>query len=523
MVAASAESTFPGEPSPSARIDSAARVLEASAAWFAMVGPTAQRGSASWLSFLAASDRTRLLSLLDARPEAATLTVETATRQHCFRVALSRDLGPGSWWSEWKTAGPGETGKDGGAACEGSGQIFEQIFDGLPEPMMVGRCDDLVVLAANRAAERLYGYPDGAMLGVPISLLLAATETVRPDRQDPALHPDGEPESFRPPRLRARYIRCAGLEYAVLTVSDGDAAVPGEQPAVAQSGELFARAPVAMLVVDAGLRIGQANATAARLFRAYHDQLIGLPLPELVSQAEGEISGLFELRPARLTTLQCRRSDFTEFSAEASLAYLDAGAGTVAILVLREADESSHRLRSLQEDEERWRFALEGADEAVWEWNLSEGRVFRSPRWATMLGYPAAMRQRLDWAGLIHPKDRSFAVDRLRMHVDGIVPVYEADFRMRCADGSFRWIAGRGRAIRRDGQGRAEDPGNPSGCQREPPDPGQPARIRTTLAVCARRAGRCAMGLESRLRGGHRLQWLAFDARLRRGAGGEGR
>ena len=37
--------------------------------------------------------------------------------------------------------------------------------------------------------------------------------------------------------------------------------------------------------------------------------------------------------------------------------------------------------------ETRWRFALEGAGDGVWDWDTETNRVFFSSNWKAMLGY----------------------------------------------------------------------------------------------------------------------------------------
>ena len=39
-------------------------------------------------------------------------------------------------------------------------------------------------------------------------------------------------------------------------------------------------------------------------------------------------------------------------------------------------------------DRARWRFALESAQDGLWDWSAESGRVYRSSRCFTMLGYP---------------------------------------------------------------------------------------------------------------------------------------
>jgi PAS domain-containing protein len=42
---------------------------------------------------------------------------------------------------------------------------------------------------------------------------------------------------------------------------------------------------------------------------------------------------------------------------------------------------------TLHESEERWRFALEGGGEGVWDWNIPSGNISYSRRWREIMGF----------------------------------------------------------------------------------------------------------------------------------------
>jgi PAS domain S-box-containing protein len=65
-----------------------------------------------------------------------------------------------------------------------------------------------------------------------------------------------------------------------------------------------------------------------------------------------------------------------------------------------------------------------------------------------MLGYaPNAVTGGLeDWTSLIHPEDREGALATFSAYIhEGGQGMYEAQYRLRASDGSWRWILGKGR------------------------------------------------------------------------------
>lgn len=119
----------------------------------------------------------------------------------------------------------------------------------------------------------------------------------------------------------------------------------------------------------------------------------------------------------------------------------------------RLANEMTGQLR---DSEFRWKYALEGAGDGVWDWNCKTNAVVYSKRWKEMLGYAEnELADNLDeWARLVHPDDKATAMAELNRYLGSPDSVYSVEFRMRCKDGSWRWILARAMAVTRDEQQR---------------------------------------------------------------------
>lgn len=110
---------------------------------------------------------------------------------------------------------------------------------------------------------------------------------------------------------------------------------------------------------------------------------------------------------------------------------------------------------SLREAEERWQFALEGSEQGVWDWDPVANTGFWSPRWMEILGYSPGeldLDRVEDFKLLVHPDDFEVAWEKQMAHYRGETPFYQAEFRMKTRDGSWKWIHSRGKVI-----SRAED------------------------------------------------------------------
>src|SRR5690606_38751151 len=105
---------------------------------------------------------------------------------------------------------------------------------------------------------------------------------------------------------------------------------------------------------------------------------------------------------------------------------------------LIEARTATRTRRSLQvrekarrEGEERWKFALEGAGQGVWDWDIEHGRLSYSRLYAAMLGYGLEGFDRDVSAGFarVHPDDLPRITAAIEAHFSGRTPSYRTDLR----------------------------------------------------------------------------------------------
>jgi PAS domain S-box-containing protein len=118
--------------------------------------------------------------------------------------------------------------------------------------------------------------------------------------------------------------------------------------------------------------------------------------------------------------------------------------------------ERKHMENALRESKFRWKFAIEGSGDGLWDWDVANGTVFFSKRWKEMLGFAEGeIGNGLDeWASRIHPDDKAATLAGVQDYFDGKVPVYITEHRMLCKDGSYKWILDRGLVVSRDAEGK---------------------------------------------------------------------
>lgn len=124
---------------------------------------------------------------------------------------------------------------------------------------------------------------------------------------------------------------------------------------------------------------------------------------------------------------------------------------------LRQIVVNFNDITERKEAELRWQFALEGAGDGVWDIDLISKKGRFSKTYLDMLGYPEKSFEDNyeELIPLIHPEDRDHLISEMENHRKHLSSQFSAEYRMRCADGSYKWIFGRGMVVSVDDQGES--------------------------------------------------------------------
>jgi PAS domain S-box-containing protein len=106
----------------------------------------------------------------------------------------------------------------------------------------------------------------------------------------------------------------------------------------------------------------------------------------------------------------------------------------------------------LEDSEFRWKFAVDGSGDGLWDWNVQTNDVYFSPRWKSMLGFDEHEIENTltEWEKRVHPDDLEQVYKDLTAHMEGKVESYQNEHRVLCKNGSYKWIFDRGIIVKKD-------------------------------------------------------------------------
>jgi len=163
---------------------------------------------------------------------------------------------------------------------------------------------------------------------------------------------------------------------------------------------------------------------------------LGACWSEPIFSSQGEILGTFAIY-----------HHLPHYPAEVDIKLIEQSAHLASIAI-----EKYQARQALKLSEERWAFAIEGSGDGVWDWDIQTDKVIYSKRWKEMLGYAEdeIIPINQEWVDRIHPEDREIVSGTMQAYLEGSLPIYVVTYRLRCKDDSYKWILGRGMAVRRD-------------------------------------------------------------------------
>jgi PAS domain S-box-containing protein len=178
--------------------------------------------------------------------------------------------------------------------------------------------------------------------------------------------------------------------------------------------------------------------------------------------------------------------------------------------------ELQKTIAKLEEITRRYELVIAGSTAAIWDWDLLSKRVMYSPQWKALRGFGEddVGDGEEEWRRGVHPEDAPRVFAAVEAHLQGLTPVFAEEYRIRCKDGSWKWIFDRGIA-QRNAAGRAV---RMAGSEEDITDRKRSAEA---LKASEERARDQAARLQAVLDAAPAMIWTAFDPECRNISGNQ--
>jgi len=227
-----------------------------------------------------------------------------------------------------------------------------------------------------------------------------------------------------------------------------------------------------LLVVMPDRMIAAANPAGCQILGADYAELLGGegPWPFALCDVDGRPLApdddpigqvLADGRPIQGRLYALRRRDGSRRWLDLSCHPLRVPTGNNGLPVLaafRDVTAQHFAEQQLALSEQRWKFALEGGSQGVWDWNAGDETLYLSESAKALFGFEGDDHpdQRMSaWMTRLHPDDEPLARAALRAHLRGETALYAIECRTRHNRGHYIITLQRGKVVRRDENGQA--------------------------------------------------------------------
>jgi len=158
---------------------------------------------------------------------------------------------------------------------------------------------------------------------------------------------------------------------------------------------------------------------------------------------------------ARLVGVFCVLSKSADGLSEGGRQTMIDAALLAGIAIERDAAEA--RIAAAESRKAIMTLAIEGSGTGIWDRNVPGGTIDYSEGWKAILGYTGAeVGNRIeDSYQRVHPDDLARVQATMNAHFENQTDNYEVEHRLRCKDGSYKWVSSRGKVVSRDADGKA--------------------------------------------------------------------
>ncbi|MFN8469705.1 MAG: PAS domain S-box protein [Caldilineaceae bacterium] len=220
---------------------------------------------------------------------------------------------------------------------------------------------------------------------------------------------------------------------------------------------LFSRAGDGIAVADAQGRFVDVNPTACAMLGRARVEIVGAKVESMFAnytQDDWNAVGT-RLRATGWATFErrLRRFDGSILAVEVTVTPLRSGS---RLAIWRDIDERNRLQAALHASEERLRYAMDAANEGLWDADVPTGSIVVNDHWFVQFGYaPGEVQPTTEfWRSSIYPDDAPTTGRLVEDYLQGRSTEYRLEHRIMTKSGEVRWHRSVGKAVAWDADGK---------------------------------------------------------------------
>ncbi len=356
-----------------------------------------------------------------------------------------------------------------------SEEKYRQIFSIVSDAILMIDFSTGKILDVNPTACKMLGYTKNELLKLTFSEISASPEKIKKEISEHKLFLLNEicikkDQSKVPVELALSYFNWSGRKVYVASLRDISERIVAQENLVRSEEkfkQLFNFSNDAILIIK-NYRIIDFNQKSVSLFKIKSEDLINKTLWNLSpgKQSDGEdsrtkaveyIQNSFMGKQLQFDWI-FQKNDSSLFTADIKLSPITYGNEKVVQVIVRDISHQKESQDALKSKEQRWKLSLEISSIGVWDWNVITNEIYFSSGWKAMLGYePNEIPNKFEeYESRIHPDDVSNVYNLIDDYLSARIDNYLIDFRLRCKNGTYKWVRSSGKVISFNASGKPE-------------------------------------------------------------------
>jgi PAS domain S-box-containing protein len=227
--------------------------------------------------------------------------------------------------------------------------------------------------------------------------------------------------------------------------------------------ELFDLAPVAYLIVDKNTTILDLNLTASNLLHSDRNLIVNRKFDSFIHPDYQDLFYFFfnglKKNAHETNHESCLKINQQDVYIRIACNVVKSESNPNDQLIrLTLIDITTEKLAvtELKTVKERLELSLLAGNVAWWVWDYPSQTVYYDRKKAEMLGYEdGRMTQNVyEITAMIHPDDYKATMDNMRAHIEGRIPQYQLEYRLKTKQGTYKWFFDQGSVTERDKDGK---------------------------------------------------------------------